>query len=95
MSRVQSPASKVQGPTIAARVQEFRCAIIRIVNASFVQSNFRSFCYASYKQFIWWIYRRLGKNNRRVIPSCALWKIRESFPEESGNYVPDCEGEKD
>ena len=69
--------------------------IIRIVNASFVQSNFRSFRYAGYKQFIWWIYRRLGKNKRRAIPSCALWKIRGSFPEESGNYVPFWEGQKD
>ena len=30
-----------------------------------------------------------------IIPSCAWWKIRGSFPEESGNHVPFCEGEKD
>ena len=68
---------------------------IRTVNASFVQSNFRSFRYAGYKQFMWWIYRRLLKNNRRAIPSCTLWKIRRSFLEESGNYVPFCKGQKD
>ena len=68
--------------------------IIRIVIASFLQSKFRAFCYAGYKQFIWWIHHCLGKNYRQVIPSCALWKIRGSFPEESGNFVPFCEGVK-
>ena len=65
------------------------------MNASFLQSNFRLFCYVGYKQFIWWIYCRLGENKPRVIPSFVLWDIRGSFSEESGNYVPFCEGEKD
>ena len=68
--------------------------IIRIVNATFLQSNFRSFPYAGYKQFRWWIHHRSEKNNRRVIPSCALCKIRGSFPEKSGSRVPFCEEEK-
>ena len=36
--------------------------------------------YAAYKQFIWWVLKQLGEGNRRVIPSFALWKIREHFP---------------
>ena len=32
----------------------------------------RSHRYTAYKQFAWWVYRHLGKDNRRVIPSCAL-----------------------
>lgn len=55
----------------------------------------RSLRYAAYKQFIWWIFKNLGKGNRRVIPSCALWKIRELFPEADGNYVLYSEGKKD
>lgn len=55
----------------------------------------RSFRYASYKQFTWWIYQSLGKGNRRVIPSCVLNKIRKTFPEKDGVYVMFDEGKKD
>ena len=43
-----------------------------------IMSN-RSLRYAAYEQFIWWVFNYLGKRNRRVIPSCALWKIRNCF----------------
>ena len=36
---------------------------------------------------VWSVYKKLGKGNRRVIPSCVLWKIRETFPEENGSYT--------
>ena len=54
----------------------------------------RSFRYAAYRQFIRWVFKRLGKGNRRVIPSCALWKI-EHFPEPDEEYVEYSEGNKD
>jgi hypothetical protein len=44
--------------------------------------------YAAYRQYIWWIYKYLGPKNRRIIPSCVLWSIRENYPEESGSYIP-------
>ena len=47
----------------------------------------QSFRYAAYRQFIRWVFKHLGKGNRRVIPSCALWKIREHFPEPDEEYV--------
>ena len=37
-----------------------------------ITSN-RSYRYAAYKQFPWWVYKWLGKGNRRVIPSCLSW----------------------
>lgn len=55
----------------------------------------RSLRYAAYRQFIWWVFKNLGKGNRRVIPSCALWKIRKIFPEPDGNYVLYSEGKED
>ena len=63
----------------------------------FIEANCsnRSFRYAAYKQFIWWVFKNLGKGNRRVIPSCVLWKIRNSFPEPNGIYVLYSEGRKD
>ena len=44
-----------------------------------VVSFFRSLRYSGYKQFIWWVYQRLGKGRGRRIPSCVLWTIRGTF----------------
>ena len=51
--------------------------------------------FAAYKQFIWWVFERLGKNNRRVIPSFVVWTIRKLYPEANGQYVRFNEGEID
>ena len=59
-----------------------------------ITSN-RSYCYATYKQFTWWAYKRLGKGNRRVIPSRALWVIWNMYPELDNYYTLYNEGEKD
>ena len=48
----------------------------------------KSYCFDAYKQFNWFVYKILGKGNRRVIPSCVVQKIREIFPEEDGLYIP-------
>ena len=55
----------------------------------------RSLRYAAYKQFTWWVYKNLGKGNRRVIPSYVLWKIRDMFPEVDKQYVLYSEGKAD
>ena len=46
----------------------------------------RSYRFAAYKQFVWWVFQRLGKGNRRVLPSCAVWRIRNCFEEEDRVY---------
>ena len=51
-------------------------------------SSFRSLWYAGYRQYIWWVYKYLGPKNQCIIPSCVVWKIRQTYPEDSGNYVP-------
>ena len=48
---------------------------------------FRSYRYASYRQFTWWVHNRIGKGVRRVIPSCVVKLIREVFPSPDGQYV--------
>jgi len=47
----------------------------------------KSYRYAAYRQFSWFIYTKLGKNVRRIIPSCAVSRIREAFPAPDGKYV--------
>ena len=42
----------------------------------------RSYRFAAYTAFTWWVHGKLGRYNRRVIPSCTLWAIRGIFPEE-------------
>ena len=61
-----------------------------------LEDNFsnRSLRYAAYKQLIWWMFKHLGKGNRRIIPSCASWKIREYFAEPNAYYVHYSEGNK-
>ena len=48
----------------------------------------KSYRLASCKQYIFWVYNYLGKGVRKVIPSCAVWKIRNEFKSENNLYVP-------
>lgn len=47
-------------------------------------SNYR---YAAYRQYIWWVYGRLGRKRRKVIPASVVLAIRKQFPEADGNYT--------
>ena len=55
----------------------------------------RSLRFAAYKQFVWWIFKNLGRGNRRVIPSCVIWTIRNNYPESNGQYTLYSDGNKD
>ncbi|XP_057296270.1 P2X purinoceptor 7-like [Hydractinia symbiolongicarpus] len=48
----------------------------------------RSYWFAAYKQYIWWVYGRLGIGYRKPIPSCVVWVIRNEYPQPDGVYVP-------
>ncbi|XP_064464266.1 P2X purinoceptor 7-like [Ornithodoros turicata] len=39
--------------------------------------------YTAYRQFARWVWQKLGKNKRMVIPACAVNRIREAFRTET------------
>ena len=46
-----------------------------------------SFRKAAYRQYILWKYKKLGRGNRRVCPSCVVNCIREWYPSPNGQYM--------
>ena len=46
-----------------------------------------SFRKAAYRQYILWRYKKLGRGNRRVCPSCVVLAIRQLYPAQDGIYM--------
>ncbi|KAM7314871.1 P2X purinoceptor 7 [Ixodes scapularis] len=42
----------------------------------------KKYRYVAYRQFSRWIWQRLGKGNRKVLPSCVIQAIRTAYPSE-------------
>ncbi|XP_040064849.1 P2X purinoceptor 7-like [Ixodes scapularis] len=42
----------------------------------------RRYRYTAYRVFVRWLWRRLGKGNRMILPACVVCRIREEFPSE-------------
>eukprot|EP00112_Aurelia_sp_Birch-Aquarium-sp1_P026496 Seg941.3 transcript_id=Seg941.3/GoldUCD/mRNA.D3Y31 product="P2X purinoceptor 7" protein_id=Seg941.3/GoldUCD/D3Y31 len=42
--------------------------------------TFELYRYISYRQFVRWIWHRLGKHKREILPACVVSSIRRKFP---------------
>ena len=52
--------------------------------------NNENFRHAAYRQFVLWQHGKLGKGDRRVVPSCCVLAICASYPSANGFYVGFC-----
>ena len=60
-----------------------RCDI-RADEFNFSVESFRK---AAYRQFVLWRFGKLGRGNRRVVPSCVVLSIRRMYPSADGQYM--------
>lgn len=53
-----------------------------MMNNSITTVSFRVYRHIAYRRFVLWIWHRLGRGNRKIIPACVVTKIRSVFPSE-------------
>ena len=47
----------------------------------------QSYRKAAYRQYTLWKYGKLGRGNRKIVPSCVVTTIRQAYPAPDGNYM--------
>ena len=47
----------------------------------------QSYRKAAYRQYTLWKYEKLGRGNRKILPSCVVTTIRQAYPAPDGNYM--------
>eukprot|EP00794_Sanderia_malayensis_P012428 gene12428-13713_t len=57
------------------------------LNYPFDPSNNACWRYTAYRQYTIWVWGKLGRSNRKVIPSCIVHKIRKRFPDHNAVYT--------
>lgn len=72
-------------------VLDMTVLLISIVNRSDVfdedpEYSPSSYRKAAYRQWILWNHGYLGRANRRVVPSCIVWAVRDRYPAPLGTF---------
>lgn len=57
------------------------------IRADLPDYSTQSYRKAAYRQYTLWKYGKLGRGNRRVLPSCVVTMIRHSYPAPDGRYM--------
>ena len=76
----------VLDPKVLAIGQRYHRDMLGMHNQQIDNYN-KSMRNSGYRNFILWRHRRLGAGQRRVIPSCCVWRIRDEFPSPGGQYT--------
>ena len=58
----------------------------KVLMPVFTINFFRNWRFAAYRSYIYWVYGKLERRKRKVIPSCVVIAIRKAFSVESGVY---------
>lgn len=57
------------------------------IRADLPDYSTQSYRKAAYRQYTLWKYGKLGRGNRRILPSCVVTMIRQSYPAPDGRYM--------
>lgn len=74
-------------PTVLRLANNYRADIFALLIDDEVDDRNKSYRHSAYRQYVLWRNGYLGASNRRVIPSCCVWAIRDSFPSPHGHYT--------
>ena len=64
--------------------------MVMVLRGEYLAVNFdrsnKAMRHGAYTAYTLLMHGSLGAGNRRVIPSCVIWRIRREFPEATGQY---------